>query len=124
MVCLDCGEKDICYDDIQKSYYCNNCGSHNLSKETIKKDNSLDFINRLCFIKCALEGGTRPNIEPNEINIELFEKAMNSIIILEKVKQIIQKRANIFDEQETSFEDFNNIIEEIKNVVFGENNER
>lgn len=30
MVCLDCGNKDIRYDEKEKSYHCNNCGLRNL----------------------------------------------------------------------------------------------
>ena len=30
MVCLDCGNRDIRYDEKEKSYHCNNCGSRNL----------------------------------------------------------------------------------------------
>lgn len=30
MICLDCGNMDVRYDDIEKSYHCNNCGSRNL----------------------------------------------------------------------------------------------
>jgi len=38
MVCLDCGNRDIRYDEKEKSYYCNNCGSRNLGarKDTCK----------------------------------------------------------------------------------------
>lgn len=32
MICLDCGNMDIRYDEKEKSYYCNNCGSRNLGK--------------------------------------------------------------------------------------------
>lgn len=34
MVCLDCGNKDIRYDEKEKSYHCNNCGSRNLGSAT------------------------------------------------------------------------------------------
>ena len=30
MICLDCGNRDIRYDEKEKSYHCNNCGSRNL----------------------------------------------------------------------------------------------
>lgn len=30
MICRDCGEKDMRYDDVEKSYHCNNCGSRNI----------------------------------------------------------------------------------------------
>jgi len=30
MICLDCGNMDIRYDEKEKSYHCNNCGSRNL----------------------------------------------------------------------------------------------
>ena len=30
MVCLDCGNRDIRYDEKEKSYHCNNCGSREL----------------------------------------------------------------------------------------------
>ena len=38
MVCLDCGNRDIRYDEKEKSYHCNNCGSRNLGarKDTCK----------------------------------------------------------------------------------------
>lgn len=32
MICLDCGNMDIRYDEKEKSYHCNNCGSRNLEK--------------------------------------------------------------------------------------------
>lgn len=32
MICLDCGNMDIRYDEKEKSYHCNNCGSRNLGK--------------------------------------------------------------------------------------------
>lgn len=30
MICLDCGNMDIRYDEKEKSYHCNNCGSRNI----------------------------------------------------------------------------------------------
>ena len=38
MVCLDCGNRDIRYDEKEKSYHCNNCGSRNFGarKDTCK----------------------------------------------------------------------------------------
>lgn len=30
MICKDCGEKDMRYDEKEKSYHCNNCGSKNI----------------------------------------------------------------------------------------------
>lgn len=30
MICLDCGNRDIRYDEKEKSYHCNNCGSRNI----------------------------------------------------------------------------------------------
>ena len=32
MICLDCGNMVIRYDEKEKSYHCNNCGSRNLGK--------------------------------------------------------------------------------------------
>lgn len=32
MICLDCGNMDIRYEEDTKSYHCNNCGSRNLGK--------------------------------------------------------------------------------------------
>lgn len=32
MICLDCGNMDIRYDENDRGYYCNNCGSRNLGK--------------------------------------------------------------------------------------------
>lgn len=32
MICLDCGNMDIRYDEKEKAYHCNNCGSRNLGK--------------------------------------------------------------------------------------------
>lgn len=32
MICLDCGNMDSRYDEKEKSYHCNNCGSRNLGK--------------------------------------------------------------------------------------------
>lgn len=46
MICLDCGNMDIRYDETEKSYHCNNCGSHNLGK---RKDGCKHMIkNGLC----------------------------------------------------------------------------
>lgn len=33
-VCLDCGNRDIRYDEKEKSYHCNNCESRNLGSIT------------------------------------------------------------------------------------------
>ena len=30
MICLDCGNRDIRYDEKEKSYHCNNCGLREL----------------------------------------------------------------------------------------------
>ena len=30
MICKDCGERDMRYDENEKSYHCNNCGSKNI----------------------------------------------------------------------------------------------
>lgn len=30
MICKDYGEKDMRYDEQEKSYHCNNCGSRNI----------------------------------------------------------------------------------------------
>jgi len=30
MICLDCGNMDIRYDEKEKSYHCNKCGSRNI----------------------------------------------------------------------------------------------
>ena len=30
MICKDCGERDMRYDEKEKSYHCNNCGSRNI----------------------------------------------------------------------------------------------
>ena len=32
MICMDCGNMDIRYDEVEKTYHCNNCGSRNLGK--------------------------------------------------------------------------------------------
>ena len=32
MICLDCGNMDIRFDENEKAYHCNNCGSRNLWK--------------------------------------------------------------------------------------------
>lgn len=32
MICLDCGNMDIRYNEDDKGYHCNNCGSRNLGK--------------------------------------------------------------------------------------------
>ena len=32
MICLDCGNMDIRFDENEKAYHCNNCGSRNLGK--------------------------------------------------------------------------------------------
>ena len=46
MICLDCGNGDIRYDEKERSYHCNNCGSRNLGS---KKDKCKHMIkNGLC----------------------------------------------------------------------------
>ncbi len=46
MICLDCGNMDIRYDEKEKSYHCNNCGSRNLGK---RKDGCMHMrYNGLC----------------------------------------------------------------------------
>lgn len=46
MICLDCGNMDIRYDEKEKSYHCNNCGSRNLGK---RKDGCMHMRdNGLC----------------------------------------------------------------------------
>ena len=32
MICLDCGSMQMRYDENDKAYHCNNCGSRNLGK--------------------------------------------------------------------------------------------
>lgn len=32
LICLDCGNMDIRYDEAEKAYHCNNCGSRNIGK--------------------------------------------------------------------------------------------
>ena len=44
-MCLDCGSIDIRYDEKEKSYHCNNCGSRNLGD---KKDGCKYMNNGLC----------------------------------------------------------------------------
>lgn len=45
MICLDCGNTDIRYDD-KNGYYCNNCGSRNFGK---RKDGCRYMVgNGLC----------------------------------------------------------------------------
>ena len=34
MICLDCGDNDIRYDEKEKSYHCNNCGSRHLGSHS------------------------------------------------------------------------------------------
>lgn len=45
MICLDCGNTDIRYDEKEKSYHCNNCGSRNLGSS---KDGCRYMHNGLC----------------------------------------------------------------------------
>lgn len=45
MICLDCGNMDIRYDEIEKSYHCNNCGSRNLGS---RKEGCKHMKNGLC----------------------------------------------------------------------------
>lgn len=53
MVCLDCGNRDIRYDEKEKSYHCNNCGSRNLG---VRKDACKHMKDGLCG-KGALSTG-------------------------------------------------------------------
>lgn len=50
---------------------------------------NLEVINRLNFIRCALLGGTKPYIEPNETNLEMFDKSIEAVELIEKIKDII-----------------------------------
>lgn len=47
-----------------------------------------EAINRLCYIRCALLGGTKPQIEPNETNIELLDKAIEALQAVEQNQQL------------------------------------
>lgn len=55
MVCLDCGNRDIRYDEKEKSYHCNNCGSRELG------NNFTYCIGDYVFDKS--ENKVRPSIE-------------------------------------------------------------
>lgn len=45
MICLDCGNRDIRYDEKEKSYHCNNCGSRNFG---MRKDACKYMSDGLC----------------------------------------------------------------------------
>lgn len=45
MICLDCGNMDVRYDDVEKAYHCNNCGSRNL---VTRKEGCKHMRNGLC----------------------------------------------------------------------------
>lgn len=61
MICKDCGEKDMRYDEKEKSYHCNNCGGRNIgtyeemdktiidSFELRRKGNGFETGVLLCF---------------------------------------------------------------------------
>lgn len=67
MICKDCGEKDMRYDEKERSYHCNNCGSRNIgtyeemdkivvdSFELRNKGNGFESGVLLCF-NCRLRG--------------------------------------------------------------------
>lgn len=50
---------------------------------------NIEAINRLSFIRCALLGVTKPQINPNETNVELFDKAIEAIEMQEALKKCI-----------------------------------
>ena len=59
MVCLDCGNRDIRYDEKEKSYQCNNCGSRNLGSVSYsfrKGDRVRKFIGDGCKDGTVIKG--------------------------------------------------------------------
>lgn len=59
MVCLDCGNRDVRYDEKEKSYYCNNCGSRNLGSVAYsfrKGDRARKFIGDGCKDGTVIKG--------------------------------------------------------------------
>lgn len=59
MICLDCGNKDIRYDEKEKSYHCNNCGSRNLGSITYsfrKGDRVRKFAKNKCKDGTVIKG--------------------------------------------------------------------
>ena len=52
MICLDCGNRDIRYDEKEKSYHCNNCGSRELGNNFtycigVTSENVEEIANRI-----------------------------------------------------------------------------
>lgn len=59
MICLDCCNRDIRYDEKEKSYHCNNCGLRNLESITYsfkKGDRVRKFINDGCKDGTVIKG--------------------------------------------------------------------
>lgn len=59
MICLDCGNRDIRYDEKEKSYHCNNCGSRNLGSVAYsfrKGDRVRKFIGDGCKDGTVIKG--------------------------------------------------------------------
>lgn len=44
MICSDCGNMDIRYNEDDKGYHCNNCGSRNLGKRKEKCIHMMDYM--------------------------------------------------------------------------------
>lgn len=95
MICKDCGEKDMRYDDKEKSYHCNNCGSRHLGNSIVP----VFYIREGC--KIYLEGQRAClNMEKklNEVGVETRvgcnEAGMWSIYIISVPEKLIDTAIN------------------------------
>ena len=83
MICLDCGNRDIRYDEKEKSYHCNNCGSRNLGSITYsfrKGDRVRKFFNDGCKDGIVIKGAS------DKSDIPVYVKWDDSDIIDMNVK--------------------------------------
>lgn len=83
MVCLDCGNRDIRYDEKEKLYHCNNCGSRNLGSITYsfrKGDRVRKFVNDRCKDGTVIKGAS------DKSDIPVYVKWDDSDIIDMNVK--------------------------------------
>lgn len=105
MICLDCGNDDIRYDEHEKSYHCNNCGSRNLG--TRKEGCMWMKRNGLCGKTPACTSSGRC-----EGHCSYFEK--------EKIADMIYERKEIADMSEFmgDYKPYNEHIEELFDKLY------
>lgn len=74
---------------------------------------------RLDFIRCALLGGTKPEIIPNEDNVELMDVAIKALEEVEQYRAIgtPEECRKAVEKQKTSY-DVEKIAEQLEDYLF------